>query len=103
MSNPNLTGKVAIITGAGSPIGLGHSMAAATVQAGGRVAMLDIDEDWLEESAGNIRAQGGERCALPIVVDVTDPQAVRLRSPPSIEQRFLERARREQLATLLCY
>lgn len=76
MSKPNLTGKVAIITGAGSPIGLGHSMAAAFAQAGGRVAMLDIDADWLEESAADIRAQGGEHCALPIVVDVTDPQAV---------------------------
>ena len=76
MTKQSLNGKVAIITGSGSPIGLGHSMAAATVEAGGRVAMLDINSDWLDESAADIRSIGGEACALPIVVDVTDSDAV---------------------------
>ena len=76
MTEPSLAGKVAIITGSGSPIGMGDSMAAATVEAGGRVAMFDINPDWLEESAAEIRSIGGEDCALPIVVDVTEPDAV---------------------------
>ena len=44
-----LTGKVAIVTGAGSPIGLGRAMTSALVQAGARVAMLDVNKEWLEE------------------------------------------------------
>ena len=76
MTEQSLTGKVAIITGAGSPIGMGLAMAVATVEAGGRVAMFDINPDWLEESAASIRAIGGEACVLPTVVDVTDPEAV---------------------------
>ena len=45
MSQRALDGKVAIVTGAGSPIGLGRAMALALVQAGARVAMLDVDAD----------------------------------------------------------
>ena len=60
MTEQSLAGKVAIITGSGSPIGMGHSMAAATVEAGGRVAMLDINPDWLDESAADIRSIRGE-------------------------------------------
>jgi len=76
MVKQSLAEKVVVITGAGSPIGLGHAMAAAVVGAGGRVAMLDVHAAWLEESAANIRSIGGGDCALPIVVDVTDPDAV---------------------------
>ena len=38
-------GKVAIVTGAGSPIGLGRAMTEALVGAGARVAMLDNNEE----------------------------------------------------------
>jgi len=68
-----LTGKVAIVTGAGSPTGLGHAMSLAFVRAGARVAMLDVDEGWLDQTASEIRSIGGEDCALPIVCDVSDP------------------------------
>ena len=40
-----LDGKVAIVTGAASPIGLGHAIALAFVRAGARVAMLDVKQD----------------------------------------------------------
>jgi 3-oxoacyl-[acyl-carrier protein] reductase len=76
MTDTPLQGKVAIVTGAGSPIGLGHAMAAALVRAGARVALLDINAAWLEQSAAEIRALGGADCALPIVADVTQPEAV---------------------------
>ena len=51
MQDRPLTGKVAIVTGAGSPIGLGRAMTLALVQAGARVAMLDVNEAWLEQTA----------------------------------------------------
>ena len=48
MQEKPLTGKVAIVTGAASPIGLGRAMTEALVGAGARVAMLDINQDWLK-------------------------------------------------------
>lgn len=70
-----LQGKVAIITGAASPIGLGHAMTVALVRAGARVALLDINDAWLAQSAAEMRAIGGESCALTLRVDITDPTA----------------------------
>jgi 3-oxoacyl-[acyl-carrier protein] reductase len=75
MAEGPLQGKVAIITGAASPIGLGHAMTVALVRAGARVALLDINDAWLEQSATEMRAIGGEDCALPMRVDITDPTA----------------------------
>jgi 3-oxoacyl-[acyl-carrier protein] reductase len=76
MAETPLQGKVAVITGAGSPIGLGHAMAVGLVRAGARVALLDINEAWLEQSANDMRAIGGQACALPIVMDITDPTSI---------------------------
>jgi 3-oxoacyl-[acyl-carrier protein] reductase len=75
MAEGSLQGKVAIITGAASPIGLGHAMTVALVRAGARVALLDLNEAWLEQSAAEMRDIGGEGCALPMRVDITDPTA----------------------------
>ena len=75
MAEGPLQGKVAIITGAASPIGLGHAMSAALVRAGARVALLDINDAWLAQSAAEMRAIGGTGCALPLRVDITDPAA----------------------------
>jgi len=66
---------VAIITGAASPIGLGHAMTVALVRAGARVALLDINDTWLAQSAADMRAIGGAGCALPLRVDISDPAA----------------------------
>ncbi len=73
MRDRPLAGKVAIVTGAGSPIGLGRAITLAFVRAGARVAMLDVDEGWLRRSANDARAVGGDDSVLPIVCDVTDP------------------------------
>jgi len=51
MTTKPFTGKVAIVTGAGSPIGLGLSMSLALVEAGAQVTMSDIDKESLKESA----------------------------------------------------
>ena len=81
MQDKPLTGKVAIVTGAGSPIGMGRAMTIALVQAGARVAMLDINEKWLEQSANEVRAVGGDDCVLALVCDVSDPESVEGRGP----------------------
>jgi NAD(P)-dependent dehydrogenase (short-subunit alcohol dehydrogenase family) len=76
MAEGPLQGKVAIVTGAGSPIGIGHAIALGFVRAGARVAILDINQEWLEQSVREMRAVGGADCALALVTDVTDPDAV---------------------------
>ena len=75
MQHRPLTGKVAIVTGAGSPIGLGRAMTLALVQAGARVAMLDVNEVWLEQTANDVRKVGGDNCVLTQVSDVSDPES----------------------------
>ena len=70
-----LQGKVAMITGAASPIGLGYAMTVALVRAGARVALLDLHDAWLAQSVADMRAIGGAGCALPLRVDITDPTA----------------------------
>ena len=68
-----LQGKVAIVTGAGSPIGLGNAMTLAMVRAGAKVAMVDINQQWLEQSANVAREIGGDDCVSTIVADVSSP------------------------------
>ena len=53
MPDKPLEGKVALVTGAGSPIGLCYNMASALVEAGARVAMVDVNEEWLDQSAND--------------------------------------------------
>ena len=72
MHDRPLAGRVAIVTGAGSPIGMGRAMTLALVRAGARVAMLDVDEDWLEQTAADVRRVGGDDCVLALVCDVSD-------------------------------
>jgi NAD(P)-dependent dehydrogenase (short-subunit alcohol dehydrogenase family) len=69
-----LDGKVAIVTGAGSPIGLGRAMAIALVGAGARVMLLDVNEEQLSGTLADVRPLGGDpRCALASVGDVSRP------------------------------
>ena len=63
------------MTGAASPIGMGRSITTALVRAGARVAMLDINEEWLDQTANDMRELGGDDAVLPIVADVTDPES----------------------------
>ncbi len=61
-----LTGKVALVTGAGR--GLGFGIARGLAQAGAYVCITDIVEDELSQAAQEIADDGGE--VLPIVADV---------------------------------
>ena len=66
-----LEGKIAIVTGAASPRGLGRSMTEALVRAGARVSMMDINRQWLEESSNYMREIAGDDCVMTQVVDVS--------------------------------
>lgn len=67
----NLTGKVALVTGAASGIGFG--IAKRFVEAGGQVVIADIRFEAAENAA---RALGGTDKALPVEMDVTNEDAV---------------------------
>src|SRR5262245_37634839 len=68
-----LTGKVALITGAGH--GMGRAAAVLFALEEAKVAALDIDRAQAEETVHRIRAAGGIACAL--AADVSSPIEVR--------------------------
>jgi NAD(P)-dependent dehydrogenase (short-subunit alcohol dehydrogenase family) len=67
-----LDGKVAIVTGAGSPRGTGHAMALSLARAGARVAMLDVNTEWLGESVADVEGKVGRGRVKAVVADVSD-------------------------------
>ncbi len=75
MADRPLEGKVAIVTGAGSPIGMGRAIALGLVRAGARVALTDINQEWLDETINEVLEAGGDDSAIAIVSDVTDAQS----------------------------
>ncbi len=74
MQERPLAGKIALVTGAASPMGLGRAMTDALVRAGARVSMMDINPDWLGQSSNDLREIGGDDCVMTQVVDVTSPR-----------------------------
>jgi NAD(P)-dependent dehydrogenase (short-subunit alcohol dehydrogenase family) len=78
----DLTGLAAVVTGAASGIGLAATE--AFVAAGMRVLMLDRDEANLTEHAARLTADGAD--VRPLVVDVTDPDAVEGAAAYAVEQ-----------------
>src|SRR6478735_8123752 len=62
----DLTGKVAVVTGAASGIGLGCARTFA--RAGMKVALCDLRADVLEHAVANVRALGAEAIGIPTVV-----------------------------------
>lgn len=72
MAEKRLDDKVALVTGAGSDIGLGWAMTQALLEAGARVAMVDVDFSALEGRAAEARQlSGAEGGFTTIVADVT--------------------------------
>ncbi len=71
MQEKPLDGKIAIVTGAASPRGLGRSMTEALVRAGARVSMMDINQQWLDETSNYMREIGGDDCVMTQAVDVS--------------------------------
>ena len=69
---PELTGKIALVTGASK--GLGKAMALALAEAGATVALVSRDAEKLEEVKREIEAAGG--AARVFVADVSQESAV---------------------------
>jgi NAD(P)-dependent dehydrogenase (short-subunit alcohol dehydrogenase family) len=67
-----LSGRIAVITGAGS--GIGRSTALLLARLGARVHVTDVDVGRAEAVAGEIAASGGEGASRQL--DVTDADAV---------------------------
>jgi NAD(P)-dependent dehydrogenase (short-subunit alcohol dehydrogenase family) len=68
-----LTGKVAVVTGAGG--GIGQGIALGLARFGADVAVLDVDGDRAERTAGSARELG--RTALPFTVNVMEGDRIR--------------------------
>ncbi len=68
----DLTGKVAVVTGAAS--GIGRAMATAFAAEGARVVLADIEEGPLAEVGRALVAGGAEALCVP--TDVTKPEAL---------------------------
>lgn len=66
-----LDGKVALVTGAAS--GIGHQIARRYVEAGGRVAIADLNLDAAQAAAKEL---GGEKEAIAVAMDVTKEDEV---------------------------
>ena len=71
-----LVGKVALVTGAGSRTGLGRVMTIALINAGAKVAILDVDEIGLNQTEKEIEKIGGEGSFLTQVCDISKSQSV---------------------------
>ena len=68
----DLTGKVALVTGAGS--GLGRAFSEGMAAIGARVVCADRNRCWADETAAMINTKRND--ALSIEVDVADPHSV---------------------------
>ncbi len=71
MADGVLDGKTIIVTGAGSPIGMGREMSISLASAGANVVMMDIDGATLEASASDAREASSDEQILSVVADVT--------------------------------
>jgi NAD(P)-dependent dehydrogenase (short-subunit alcohol dehydrogenase family) len=69
----NLSGKTALVTGAGS--GIGAAIAGTLAAAGARVFATDRDETTAKATADRIKASGGQSEAMTL--DVTDEESCR--------------------------
>lgn len=70
MSTIDLTGKVAIVTGASR--GMGREMADAIIAAGGRAGLMSPEAAELKQTVADINAAHGADKAIALAYDITD-------------------------------
>ncbi len=80
MSNPNLSGRVAIVTGAAN--GIGAASALALAAEGARVVVADVVSG--DATVAAVRAAGGE--AIAVRCDVADPEQVAAMVDAAVQQ-----------------
>lgn len=73
-TNRRLTGKVALVTGAGHPRSIGRGIARALADEGADVVINDINPDWLSGAVEDIQARGVRAAA--VTADVSKPDQV---------------------------
>jgi NAD(P)-dependent dehydrogenase (short-subunit alcohol dehydrogenase family) len=71
----DLAGKVAVVTGGGSPRGIGRATGALLAAQGMRVVLADVNEHHLGETVAELRNTGAEVVGVP--TDVSDFDSVR--------------------------
>ncbi|MEW6472856.1 MAG: glucose 1-dehydrogenase [Actinomycetota bacterium] len=81
MDVPGVTGRVAVVTGAGR--GIGRELARGLAAAGARVVVAEIDGERAQETADLIGKDGGE--ALAVVTDVTDEASTAAMAARAVE------------------
>ena len=69
----DLSGRVAVVSGAAS--GLGKAMATALAEVGADLVLADIDPDGMQRTAGELEALG--RRVLQIECDMSDSEQIR--------------------------
>jgi NAD(P)-dependent dehydrogenase (short-subunit alcohol dehydrogenase family) len=74
MQRMSLAGRACVITGAGS--GIGRAFAHAVADAGGAVALVDVNEENTTAIQAEIAARNPEAKTVVLVADVTDPKQV---------------------------
>jgi NAD(P)-dependent dehydrogenase (short-subunit alcohol dehydrogenase family) len=82
MALSDLNGKVAVVTGAASGIGL--AMTERFLAEGMRVVMADVEEPKLVEVASGLQKNGGD--VLAVLTDVTKPEDVRALADQAVAQ-----------------
>jgi NAD(P)-dependent dehydrogenase (short-subunit alcohol dehydrogenase family) len=70
-----LSGRVALVTGAGSEKGIGRGIAQILTQEGALVAVNDVNPEWAHQASTNIADSGGKALAVP--ADVSEEDQVR--------------------------
>ena len=59
-----LQGKIALVTGAGSPRGYGRAIALQLAEEGCDIIAADLNPEWAEEAATEVRALGCRAIAV---------------------------------------